>query len=181
MSTKWEKAESMGSGLSYRPTRSWLSLSRGWRRARGCVCEADEAKRIWRCAQDTLPATFTVITYIFVLIFFATLFCVFYILFLSLFFPILFLPSVELRKFLHLPPLPDLFSPCGSSENRLYFYIYGGYPGVCMYLMTYIYLTTRFSIRFKSHSIFLSSPKTRHRFQPSLTNWTPFPSSYYCF
>ena len=46
MLIKWEKAENVGSGLRYRPTQSGPSLGRGWRRARGCVWEADEAKRI---------------------------------------------------------------------------------------------------------------------------------------
>lgn len=72
-------------------------------------------------------------------------------------------PLLNWESFLHLPPPPTVFSPCGSLENRPYFYFYSGYPGVRRCLMTYIYLTTHFSIRFKSHSVFLSSSKTWHR------------------
>lgn len=104
MSTK--KVENVGCGLCYRPTQSWLLLGRGCSRAKGQVWKTDEAKRIWRCAQDTSPATFIVVTYIFVLIFLPTYFG-FYV----------------FCSWLHFPPTP-FPAFCGTEQGFSFSFLF---------------------------------------------------------
>lgn len=144
----------------HRATQSWLSLGSSCSKARSWVSGRQVRPRKFEDVHKThlIQGPFWPLIHL-CLFFFTTLLRVFCFLVFVSFFPSFSCLLLNRKSFLYFSPPPYRFLLFGSLENRLFLQ----WLPLNLYIIIWVYLSTHFSNRFKSHSISLPSSKTWHR------------------